>query len=248
MFHLAAFFKSLGDTANTQIPALNDGILSITNNNFLLPGPMQLLGATAMSVGHTRSYFSSPRINQYNPLYVRPLIQAVKPGDDPAIMDFCDRPLVLRGGEELALYGTTATTPGPENYTALVWLAERKPDLPAGEVWQVKYTSTTAATANAWSAVQITLGQNLPDGTYAMVMSEHQSSNAIAHRWTFSNQYFRPGFLSVTSLANRTYQGFYRLRFGQMGTFSTYNIPRLEVLCNGADATHEGYMSVVKLN
>lgn len=153
--------------------------------------------------------------------------------------------MMMPAGEELAIQATSGLAMGTERLTALIALQDMPEPIPAGTPYAVRFTSTGAANANAWTTIAFTMDQSFPTGTFDMIASEVQSTNAIAHRWIFDVQQPRPGFISLTSLANRGNWWQYLFRYGKMGSFINTAMPRLQVLCNAGDASHEGYMWVV---
>lgn len=246
MFHLAAYTSSQIGAANQQMAALSDDVLFIQNNNFLLQQDMSLLFAAAMSVTINRVRLNSPTMRLVAPKYIRPHIAAVIPGSNPNVDFEYNAPFILKGLEEITAEFTHGNAMA-ERGTVLIGVADRVTPVPAGPVWPLRVTSTTAAVANAWTTIALTFETQLPAGTYSVIGSEMQSTNAIAHRYIFDNQYYRPGFLSLSALSGRNAFETYEYPFGEWGRFRTTNLPRCQVLCNGADAAHEGYLFVVKL-
>jgi len=115
-------------------------------------------------------------------------------------------------------------------------------------VYFLRWTVTATAVANAWTLISpVTYEQQLPFGKYSVLDSEHNSTNAIAHRLTFDQQYERPGMLSFATGLGRTPYRISYGAFGELGRFHTTNLPRVEVLCNAADTAHEGYIHCVKV-
>src|SRR5262249_19290050 len=110
-----------------------------------------------------------------------------------------------------------------------------------------RFTSTTAAVANKWTTTVLTFQDSVPPGVYAMLWSECQSTNGQAHRWIIPNQLWRPGLPSATALSNRLPYDLYQGIFGTMGVFRSTALPQLQVLANGADAAHEGYLAVTRI-
>lgn len=247
MFHLAAFFANTGPVTDGDIAAMTDDILAINNNHFTLSQPMQLLAAMAMGATLTRAKLSSPTLRQFAPPYIRPINQALIPAANPNMMLLDHSPYQLTPLEELQFLATD-TTGTTENVTGLVWLsADGARGIGVGNITPLRFTSATAAVANKWSSVPITFTDTIPAGVYAMVLSECQSTNGQAHRWIFSNQYWRPGFPSYAALGSRQPYAIAKGQFGEMGRFRSNDLPRLQVLANGADAAHEGYAWCVKV-
>jgi len=247
MFHLAAYVDAaLDNVANSDIPALNDDVLSINNTHFVLSSPMDLVAAAAMSATITRAKVASPSMRQVASPYIRPVIAAVVPGNNPNIMLSYNTPYRIPANEEIQVQATSGVAM-TEVFTALIWLSTGVVPWPVGNITPLRFTSTTAAVANVWTSVTITFEDTIPSGMYAMLFSEVHSTNAQAHRWIISNQMERPGFLSHTAGTQRTPYAMSLGQLGLLGRFRSNDLPRLQVLCNGADNSHTGYLHVVKV-
>lgn len=247
MFHLAAYTALLGTTANTDITALADSVLNISNNHFRIFKAMRLLASWAASATLTRARLDSPVIRLYGNPFIRPVNVGVTPVDRGKIDYTFNQPLSLPIREEIALQATSGIAMGTERFTGLIWLSDGIDPIASTDAFTVRATSSTAATANAWSQLTLTLDSALPTGTYALLNSEHQSTNAIAHRWIIPGQVLRPGFLSITSEGNMSPWANYDGRWGECGRFINDNLPIPEVLANGADATHVFYLTLQRV-
>lgn len=246
LFHLAAYTVAIGTTANTDITALTDDILPITNGHFIPPNDYDLIAACVMSPTLTRARLNSGTIRQINPTYIRPITAAAVPGTNPGVMNLRRDPFRVKGQEELALEATSGVAM-TERLTGLIWLERRFEAVPVGDVYIIRASSTTAAVANAWTTIALTFETGLPAGRYAIIDSDCQSTNAIAHRFMLDNQFERPGNMSITAVANRKADILTAQMLGKYGEFSTYSLPRCQVLCNSADNAHDLYISVVKI-
>jgi len=247
MFHLAAFYKSdLGNTADTDINAVTDDLLNINNNHIVIPESMKLIGAYAGSATLNRAKFETPSMRQIAGPYIRPVnVNTLPPTNaNMWIMDYS--PYQLMAGEELQVKATSAVAM-TEAFYALAWLQQRYVNPPVGPITPLRATSTMAAVTGAWTSVSLTWGDTIPAGTYALVLSECFSTNAIAHRWVLDGYFYRPGFLSGASNAIRLPDGINKGQFGQLGTFRSNNLPRLQVLCNGADNAHTAFAYAIKV-
>lgn len=247
MFHLAGYFVSIGQTVDTDVPAISDDILAIQNSHFVLPQPMQLIAAQAMSVTLSRAKLASPSMRQIASPYVRPIQVALTPGNNTNIMLLDQNPFTVPAWEEIQMQATSALAMGNENMVGLIWLADQITPVPQGNVIPLRWTSTTAAVANAWTTVTVTFADTIPSGVYAVVLSEHQSTTGKAHRIIFSNQMWRPGFPSFTALSQRLPYAMSKGQFGSLGRFRSNDFPRIQVLCNTTDNAHEGYLYVVRV-
>lgn len=246
MYHLCDYTASLGSVTNNDTAALADSILTIINGHFLLPFDLGLYAAAAFQANLSRVRLTSPKLRQTNPLYLEPINLSAPGVNNPNVLSFFDAPVILKGQEEVEMDVTTSAA-GPAQYHGLLWLADTIVPPPAGDVFFLRATSTTTATANAWTLLSYTLETQLPAGRYAMIYSETQSASGVAHRWIFDNQFLRPGNLSFIALGSRNYHRFYEYAMGVMGYFYTYSLPRCEVLCTAADAAFEMRMAVVKV-
>lgn len=247
MFHLAAFFQNFGAAqVNTSMAALSDGIIPIANGHFIPYKGYDLIAAYVSGLLVQRARLNSGTIRQINPTYIRPINQALLPANNPNLMLMPQNPFAVIAHEELALEVST-TTAVSENDYGLIWLQSQYQSPPQGRTYNIRLTSTGVAVASTWTGIAYTLETALPAGQYAVVGGELQSTTCIGWRLTFDNQVERPGWLGQASLGNRLPYDLYYGGFGQWGTFFTYSLPRLEVLCNAADAAFEGYLEVVRI-
>lgn len=248
MFHTLAWFISIGQTADTDVTPVSDSVMLVQNSHFVPQQDVKLLWAAAMSATLNRARFATPKTRTLTNPWIRPIIEAAVPPSNPAVQFRGDNPFVFRGLEEIQLLATSGLAMGNENFTAVASLAVGMQPIPQGDIYPLRFTSTTPAVANKWSQLTVTFQDTLPTGTYAVVGLEHESANGQAARLIFQGQQFRPGALSVTALANRQNSVFYDRKFGVFGTFPQTAMPLIEVLCNGADASHEGYMDIIRIS
>lgn len=245
MFHLAAYFEAIDNVAGTDVSALSDDILTIQNNHFVLSSPMDLVMAAAMSATLVRARLASPSMRQIASPYIRPTITAAAPPANPNLWTLWDNPFRIPPYEEIQMQATA----GPamtEPFTGLVWLSNGIQRVPQGNVIPLRWTSSTAAVANSWTSLTINFEDTLPSGTYAMVFSECASTNAQAHRWIVPNQVWRPGYPSVAAAGSRLPYDISHGQLGLMGAFRSNDLPRCQVLVNGTDNSHTGYLHVVR--
>lgn len=244
MFHLAAFFQSNTAAVLASQTPVTDGIIPIANGHFLPYMDYDLISAYVSSATLTRARLNSGTIRQINPVYIRPINIGLLPANNTNMMMIKDEPFRVHGQEELAL--ELSATGGPENSYGLIWLQRQYESPPAGPIYNIRFTGTTAAAANVWSPEPYTLETALPAGVYTVVGGECQSTTGIAFRLTFDNQVERPGTLMAASLGSRQLYDTYYGGLGKWGSFKSYSNPRLEVLCNAADAAFEGYLQVLR--
>lgn len=247
MYHLAAYKAAIDNTVNADVAALSDSVLSISNNHFRLVDPAQLVQAYAGSATLTRARLDSPSLRLMGNPYILPANAGVTPGDFPKIADWRRYPLHLPQREEIAMQAASAVAMGTETFFGLIWCQFTMQPIPAGRVQWVRATSTTAAVSGSWTNLALTFESALPTGTWCMVGSKHQSTNAVAHRVLFPGQLYRPGHLSCTTETRRDWFSNYDGTLGEMGRFVNDNVFQVEALVNGTDNAHVFYFGLVQV-
>lgn len=244
---MLAYFATLGAGAqtDTDLAALTDNIVQIQNGHFLPPADMSILWASTYGASVTRAKFSSPKIRQINTAYIRPMNANVTPVNNQNIMLLNPGQLTVRGLEELAVL-VSDSAGGVKQTVCTALLANRIP-VPAGDVFNFRVTGTTTVTANAWTAVPLTFEVTPPAGTYAVIGGELASTTCQAFRLIFDGMYFRPGLPGINANTSRLLWETMYGEFGVWGYFRNVNLPRMEVLCNAADTSQEGYLQCVRV-
>jgi hypothetical protein len=240
MYHTLAFDSSIALTSTNQsLKAIADSVLRIGSaNGYILQEDMMLLAAKASGVGIANTNLQSPKLLQFRPFFITPLDTTLASANPDLTAVYPHRAFTFRAQEEITAF-TDNSNAGAQVQALVAHLATKVDPVPPGEILILTGSSTTAAVANAWTQATVTLDQQLPEGVYAMVGSEHQSTNAIAHRFTFLNgQVYRPGNTSTTAFTNRQSYALPWMVLGTMGYFSNVSLFNTEVLCGAADAAH----------
>jgi len=245
-WHLAAYTALNGSVANTDTAALADGIIPITNNHFIPNTPTNLLWAAVTSATQIRGRLAFPKARQISPKYILPANFGTLFGANPNIMPLMDQPFALNAQEEIALEDT-ANPGATERVTGLIALGDRITPPPAGDVYTARFSSTTTAVANSWTLLTSTYEQNFLAGTYVVTWLQIASTNMLAYRAIFDQQFFRPGFVGANLMTSRLPYAFSTRDLGVWGTFRTVTLPRFEVLCNAADASFEGLIEMIRI-
>jgi hypothetical protein len=246
MYHVAAYKGSTHAQSSFDLTAIQDNILTIQNGHILPDVDMKLFMACGLAVDLTAMILVSPHLRQIVNPRVYPINASVTPPTRPQLVDRRLNPWIMKAVEEFQVQVNVGGA-ADETIFSILLIGDRLEMVPAGEVYSLHGSGTTAASSGAWTSEPIVWDQNLPAGTYIAISSQVQSTNAVAHRWTFKGQFLRPGFLSVTSLTNITFPEWYNGGMGAMGQFNTYTMPNLEVLCNAADAAHDVTLSCIKV-
>lgn len=248
MHHLLGFTVSIGQTANTELTALDDQIITRTaNGRYMLPQDMLLLAAYAGSATMLRARLNSSSLRQINPRYVLPVEVGAAPTDVPLFESLVDNPFQLKAFEEMVYEATSGLACGNEQAHGLLWIAANLQQAPLGDVYNCRITSSTAAVANVWTSLTFTMETSLPPGTYALVGSDLVGAGGIAHRWLIPNQLWRPGALCRAAIGDAPGDIFVRRRLGEWGRFPNTALPGLQVLCNTTTAAWAGFMALVKV-
>lgn len=248
MHHTAAYVASVtAASVETDIAALNDGVLTIANGHFLPQRPMRLLWAGVASATMSRARFSSPSIDVVTSPFIRDINVAANMGDPQRFANYIDDPLQLAALEELR-YLHTHTAAGAEINYGVVGLDWQTIPQPAGNVYTIRGTAVGTLVINTWSQVGAITWQNaLPTGTYACVGGVFMSAGCIAGRLTFENQVPRPGGLGILTIGGRTGYVFRNGILGVWGVFHNYAMPTAEFLSVSADVAEEIYLDLVKI-
>lgn len=247
MHHTCANFVALANVANTDVPAIADGILAVAANGHFLPQQdYDLIFAYAAAVTLQRTRLVSPSNRQITLPFLRPISAALLPPTDPNVADYRDQPFRLRAMEEFA-YESTDSAAGPNNHYVVSGLRTRFEPVPNGDIFTLTGTSVTAAVASVWTQIAVTWADALPAGMYACVGLDVIATNAIAARCNFENQVERPGCICSVAEANRAHFMFSKGGLGTWGKFRSTRMPNIEVLNNGTDAAHRVYMDLVRI-
>jgi hypothetical protein len=247
-WHIVAYSATTPlNSVNADTAFVSDlGVVPTFNGHALLPGDFMLSFAVAMGATLSRARLDSGQLRVLGQPYIHPINPAVLPTANPNVAWWFRQPFKLPQREEIAAQLSNGAA---EVETVILGLHKSYDPWPAGNVWIVRFTNTTATVANKWTNIgQPTMETALPVGTYSMLWSDLQSANGQAHRWVFPPTVgLRPGFLSQTSVSNRNPYDYYEGVLGTMGQYVNDVLPFIEVLCNGADASYEGRMAIVRV-
>lgn len=247
MFHTAAYFTaSLSTTANFDVPALGDDVLTISNSHFLPQQDLDLVAAAAMSANLNRARLVSPSNRQVTLPFIRPINAAAIPATQQEIPDYIENPFRIRGLEELALEASSDIAMGNEDCNALVWLTPGLRIAPRGNIFTMRGTSTTAAVADTWTSLTMTWADILPQGEFAVLGLEVIGAGGIAGRLILEGQTWRPGCLAMATVGLQAPVIFRKGLLGDWGRFRSTSMPIPQVLCNTTTAVWTVYMDIVR--
>ena len=233
---IGATFASL-----TAVPFSQD---VISNNKILPLSNMELLLATGMGTGLAAARIQTPLLIQTASNHLRPWVVGTTFGSNPNTANFLEAPVQLRSNEAIDVQ-TSNSDAGAQTHTYVLQLGDRNYSKPVGQRLKIRGTSVGPATAGAWTRIQMTYDDNLPNRTFAVLGFEVFSATGILARLDIPGVAMKPGFPVVTSLANRMNDVQYTTNFGELGRFNNQSLPSVELFATGADAVIQLYMDIV---
>lgn len=246
MHHLACNYGSIAGSANTDLPAITDGILSIRNSHYTPSNNMNLYAAVALGDLLLRARNYSAHVRRYAPNYLQYVINGAAFGEDTPVVDMMSFPFVLPGAEEI-IWQVSNSGAGPTATYLFSWIAPSFTPAPSGEIYGMYGTSTTASVANTWTTISMNWDFQLPQGTYAIVGGAYYGTTALAFRTIVDGQFWRPGGLGNAVEGQRLWRKQRMGGMGLWGTFNTVTLPRIEVLNGGAVSVHTVYLDVIRI-
>jgi len=244
--HTIAFSASIAQNSVLQIDAITDDVMSINSGRFLTQGGYSAYWAFGNSANLERSRIAMPSFNPIAYPWFRFINRPAVGVPQPNVTSYLRQPLRLPDKEYLAAQALQSGA-GAEQVTLVLGIGQRLvPNVP-GDVFTIRGTSTTAATANAWTSITTTWENDLEGGFYQVVGLRHSSANAHAARLIGQYQVERPGSVSVRANSWRQDPIFEPGVLGEYLKFESDSFPSVQVLCGAADNAHDILMSVVKV-
>lgn len=244
-YHVVAYTANTFAVTNFDSTPVPDDIIAIQNGHYLPHIQLMNFGGWMGGVNLTAVRMVTPRSRQIVPPPLYPIQGAIAMPDRPHIFDRRMNPFTLNSVEEVSVQMNIGGAANAVSAAIFFW-GTSLDAVPSGDIYSLHGSATTAAVALNWTTITITWDQTIPAGQYAIIGSQHQSANGLAHRWIFKDQILRPGFLSQAALTNITEPSVYYGGWGTFGSFNTYTYPSLQVLCNGTDSAHDVVMNIVK--
>ena len=248
MWHTCAYSASFTNSqTNATLNALSDNVFRIgSQNGFVLQEDMMLLAAWVLNNNVTAARLNAPKFAQFGPIQLPCIMGGAVVTSGMLILTWPFRSPTFRNQEEVYATADSGGTAAAQE-TIVTCFSQGVDPIPQGEELTIKITSTTAAVANKWTLLTLVYGNTLPEGLYALIGSECFSTNAQAHRYTFWNQFYRPGFPSSSAQSNIEWPGIRDYRLGLAGVYSNVTPANIEVLCNGADNSHTIFQRLIKI-
>jgi len=237
LHHLSVYTGSLAAaTTDSDLAAVADPAVTITNNHPIFPVPVQAYwahgwGATTL----TRLKLVTPKIRAINNLNLRPLDPAAAISSRPPLVEFFHHPISLNPLDENQILITQAAVAATQFYCAVAF-GDGNFNVPGGDMFAVHTSQSVTLVANGWAAGVMTLDQPLPSGRYSVVGLEAYGTNLLYARLVFPNQVWRPGILAGTANTFITSRYFRWGNLGEWGQFESFAIPQIDTLGSAAGA------------
>lgn len=244
--HCLAFSASIAQNSVLDIAAIQDDVFSINSNRFLTQGNYSAYWAYASSATLERARLAMPTYGPIAYPWLRYTNRFTVGVPQPNVTSYLKQPLRLPPKEFLAAQALHSAA-AAEQVTIVLGVGTAIQANVPGDVFTIRGTSTTAAVANAWTSVSTTWENALEGGMYQVVGLRAVSTNAIAARLIGQFQVERPGTISVRANSWRQDQIFDPGMLGKYIDFESDVFPTIQVLAGAADASHEFFLSVVKV-
>lgn len=244
--HLAAFYESIATGALTQVDAVQDDILTIQSNKFLLLDDWDLIFAQAGGTDIQRGRLVAPTFNKIGNPYIRPIRDVALTYDLPPVANYKSSPFRLPNRENIG-FEAEHDNAGAQVQFGLIGLAKSIVPAPGGQVYTIRGTSTTAATAGAWSSLSTTWDNDLEGGFYNVVGGVVVGAAGIAFRLISQYSIERPGGLMTVDTNLPTHPLFRTGQLGRWIEFESDSLPTIQVLCTAATASFTIYLDIVKV-
>lgn len=243
--HLVAFYQSIAQNSLLSLNAVQDDVIAVANNRFLLGEPMNLY--MAAGIGTTLDYAKilAPSFGPIANPYIKPTQRPAVGIPVPNVMDLRTVPFRLPAKEQFYVQALQSSA-GAEIEAVLCLIGKGIQPAVPGNVFTIRGTSTTAAVAGSWTSVSVTWENDLEGGYYDLVGAYHISTTGIGCRWVSQYQVDQPGMISVRAESHAMPPIGQAFGLGQWLKFESDAFPVPKVLCSAADASHTFYMQVVK--
>lgn len=250
MHHTLAFFNTTaGALSLSDCSAVTDGWATVTNNHFIMQQDMNLLMVAPFAGVMTRCQLNLPHWRFVNQPEIVPVIQTWDGIEAREPYYLAPKNLTINNIDELqALISTSATATGGALVALWMEPLTNNLNLPAGQVYPCRFTSSISGATGAWARGNIVFDQTLPAGEYAVVGLDVVDAASQLARLRFQTYTMLPGTW-VRQRATGSNPRFFRNgRWGNWGQFMNTAQPTLEIFSATGTATSQtGVLDLVKV-
>jgi len=253
VFLTVAYSFTSGAAAATDqdMTLVSDPSVTNLNGHPIFPVPTWIQWAWLGGTTVTRGRISAPRLRPIT----RPVIAPVDAGQPSGVVEatvhWWRHPIQLNPVEEIQIL-VTKTSVVAETDVAVLTVGDNQRNVPQGDLYVLRVTSTNGVTALAWQPAAVTPDDTLQVGRYSIIGLRNINATAIAARLIFPGApisgglpQIRPGVLSFSS---DTQPAGYEHRYGvqgEYGQFESFALPQVEVVGNPPTAANETFFDIV---
>lgn len=246
---------------NVDFSAATDSEVSQRNNHYVFTERYRLLAAAAIGASVTRGRFQVPRWNAVGEAIIFNANRSLQPPSNPQWDLYFAMPPEIPQNEEFQVQMSNNLGAATEIENVVLQLA---PDgwnmnLAKGDyAFPVRASVAITPTLNAWSGPNIlSFSQSLRGGTYAILGTVVQGTNAVAWRWVFprnklyNGRRLRPGGLIQNALGDVICNQVdpWVMGWGTKGYFASNELPQIEVFGTLAGAiTYQVFLWIAHLS
>lgn len=246
--HLAVFYTS--SLANSQtdlkLNAVNDQILTIVNNTFLVPRQAQVILAFSAGANLVRVRLDTPKFRYVGLPSLTPISLTATVPLVPAVYNAMNFPLTVDPSDAISVQASSLTVGAALAYCGL-WFSFGIQQPQFGPVYRLRGTAAITNAAGTWVNGSITFDQTLPNGRYQVVGLDVVGANLAFARLIFPDASFRPGVLCRQTADGVRLPQFDMGAQGVLGEFIYPSLPNLETLSVGASTAQEIFMDVIRI-
>lgn len=246
MFHLLTNYGSLANTANTQVNALADDVVTIANSLHTPAEEYDQFARLALGAQLSRARDVTPSVAMLLNSYMAPIRAGAAPQENQLVEEFDAFPIKRKVSEPIT-YQITNAVAGPTDTYVFSWLRKTRVEAPKAQPFRMRGTSTTASVASTWTTVVTSWEPQLQSGVYAVVGGLYYATTAIAFSVIFQNQFLRPGALGHATEGIIPWKRQVGGGLGLWGYFPINAMPIMRVLNGGAIAAHTFYLDLVRV-
>jgi hypothetical protein len=239
MFHLLAFGGAKTDsTANEAAPGVVDpGWTLNAQNRYISPQKLKVLAATIMNDTISAARINAPSLRNLGLPEIYPVTPTDIPSASPAIAYWGANGPEIQATEAFGVDSSNGVSTIDRVHCGL-WLRDKFDPVPAGKKFTITGTSAQTLLLDAWTTGTITLSQEIPYGTYAVIGMAVKCTACYLARLVFPGlTSWRPGCTVVPTYGQFDQRDLWRNgNQGQYGQFISTQPPQLDLIGSTAGA------------
>lgn len=242
--HLGAYFGSIAASqTNLSVNAVQDGILTILNNHFIVPQAANILWALVTGTSVSRGRLNTPKFRYIGLPSLVPTNILATIASPPNVYDGRDYPMQLDPVDEIAFEVSTDAS-GTANVFAAMLFSFGNLAVTPGPTYRLRATAAITGATGTWANGALTFDNTLPSGHYQIVGMDVVGANLLFARLIIPGAAFRPGVFARNAVSSWKHPINEPGSVGVIGDFDSINVPNLEILCSGANSAQEVFLDV----